>query len=207
GSMSLNSMTAKRKVITNAFSLRAAGRATISMLFPLLAVIPTQAQSAFIRVNQVGYVANAPKRAYLMSSSSEAGAAFSIRNSAGTSVLNGTIGAAVGSWGAFPDVYAIDFDAVATAGTYTIAVSGPVPATSPSFSIDSAVNLYSTPLANSLFFYENERDGANFIATPLRTAAGHVNDQSASVYLTPNMNKNGRFSGTLAPTGAVIDAS
>jgi endoglucanase len=169
--------------------------------------VATQAQSALIRVNQVGYVANAPKRAYLMSSASEAGAAFSIRNSAGTSVLSGTIGSSVGSWGTFPDVYAIDFDSVSTAGVYTIAVTGPVPATSPGFSIDSAVNLYSTPLANSLFFYENERDGANFIASPLRTAAGHLNDQSASVYLTPNMNKNGRFSGTLTPTGAVIDAS
>jgi len=175
--------------------------------FLLLVALPIQAQSAFIRVNQVGYVANAPKRAYLMSSASEAGAAFSIRNSAGTSVLSGTIGSSVGSWGSFPDVYAIDFDSVSTAGAYSIAVTGPVPATSPNFSIDSAANLYSTPLANSLFFYENERDGPNFIATPLRTAAGHLNDQSASVFLTPNMNKNGRFSGTLTPTGAVIDAS
>jgi hypothetical protein len=32
-----------------------------------------------------------------------------------------------------------------------------------------------------LLFYQNERDGPNFIATPLRTAAAHVNDQSAKV--------------------------
>jgi endoglucanase len=179
----------------------------ISHLFLLLVAAPMQAQSAFIRVNQAGYVDNAPKRAYLMSSASEAGATFSVRNSAGTNVLTGTIGSSVGSWGSFPDVYAIDFDSVSAAGVYTIDVSGPVPATSPDFSIDSATNLYSTPLANALFFYENERDGPNFIATPLRTAAGHLNDQSASVYLTPNMNKNGRFSGSLTPTGAVIDAS
>jgi endoglucanase len=142
-----------------------------------------------------------------MSSTAEAGATFSVRNSTGASVLSGTIGGSVGAWGSFPDVYAIDFDSVSVAGAYTIAVSGPVPATSPSFSIDSAVNLYATPLSNALFFYENERDGANFIATPLRTAAGHLNDRSANVYLTPNMNKNGRFSGSLTPTGAVIDAS
>ena len=203
--MSVNSMTTKGT--TNAFRLKAVCRAAISMLFLLLVAVPTQAQSAFIRVNQVGYVANAPKRAYLMSSTSEAGSTFSIRNSSGTIVLSGTIGSSVRSWGSFPDVYAIDFDSVSSAGAYTIDVTGPAPATSPSFSIDSAVNLYSTPLANSLFFYENERDGANFIATPLRTAAGHLNDQSASVYLTPNMNKNGRFSGSLTPTGAVIDAS
>ena len=204
--MSVNMIT-KGKGMASALSLKPVSLSVMSILVLLLAAVPTLAQSAFIRVNQVGYVTNAPKRAYLMSSTSEAGAAFSVRNSAGTSVLNGTIGSSVGSWGSFPDVYAIDFDSVSTAGGYTIVVSGPVPATSPSFSIDSAVNLYAAPLANSLFFYENERDGANFIATPLRTAAGHLNDQSANVYLTPNMNKNGRFSGSLTPTGAVIDAS
>src|SRR5215469_17239754 len=204
--MSVNMIT-KGKGMASALSLKPVSLSVMSILVLLLAAVPTLAQSAFIRVNQVGYVTNAPKRAYLMSSTSEAGAAFSVRNSAGTSVLNGTIGSSVGSWGSFPDVYAIDFDSVSTAGGYTIVVSGPVPATSPGFSIDSAVNLYAAPLANSLFFYENERDGANFIATPLRTAAGHLNDQSANVYLTPNMNKNGRFSGSLTPTGAVIDAS
>jgi endoglucanase len=58
-----------------------------------------------------------------------------------------------------------------------------------------------------LYFYQNERDGANFIGTQLRTAGGHLNDSVASVYLTPNVNKNGRFSGDLSPTGAHIDAS
>jgi len=142
-----------------------------------------------------------------MASASEAGATFSLRNSAGTAVLTGSIGASLGSWGSFPNVYAIDFDSVSIAGTYSIAVSGPIATTSSAFTIDTAANLYTTPLANSLFFYQNERDGPNFIATPLRTAAGHLNDQSAKVYLTPNMNKNGRFPGDLTPTGAVIDAS
>jgi len=42
----------------------------------------------------------------------------------------------------------------------------------------------------------------------MRTAAGHVNDQTASVYLTPNVNKNGRFSGDLTLASATpIDAS
>jgi endoglucanase len=184
-----------------------AGFFIASVLFAVLSASSLQAQSAFVRVNQVGYVANAPKRAYLMASGSEAGATFSVRNSSGTAVLTGSIGASVGAWGSFPDVYTIDFDSVSTAGTYTIAVSGPIAATSPSFSINTAANIYSTPLANSLYFYENERDGPNFIATPLRTAAGHLNDQSAKVYLTPSMNKNGKFSGDLTPTGAVIDAA
>jgi endoglucanase len=96
---------------------------------------------------------------------------------------------------------------VTTSGSYTIAIHGPVAATSPSFAIDLAANLYADPLANSLYFYQNERDGANFISTQLRTAGGHLNDSVASVYLTPKVNKNGRFSGDLSPTGAHIDAS
>jgi endoglucanase len=94
-----------------------------------------------------------------------------------------------------------------TAGTYSIAVTGPVAASSPSFKIDTGANLYGPALANSLFFYQNERDGPNYIASSLRTAPAHVNDQSAKVYLTPNANSSGRFSGDLTPTGATIDAS
>jgi len=168
---------------------------------------PLAAQGAFVRVNQVGYPLNATKRAYLMSSTAETGGTFNVLNSSGTSVYSAAIGAKLGSWGSFANVYALDFDAVTSSGTYTIAVHGPVAATSPSFAIDLAANLYAVPLANSLYFYQNERDGANFIGTPLRTAGGHLNDSVASVYLTPNVNKNGRFSGDLSPTGAHIDAS
>jgi endoglucanase len=150
---------------------------------------------------------NATKRAYLMTSTTETGATFKLTNSSGTSVFNAAIGAKLGSWGSFSNVYALDFDSVTTPGTYTITVTGPAPATSPSFLVDVPAGVYSTPLANSLYFYQNERDGANFIASPLRTAGGHLNDATASVYLTPNVNKNGRFSGDLTPTGAQIDAS
>jgi endoglucanase len=168
---------------------------------------PAMAQSAFVRVNQVGYPVGATKRAYLMASAAETGATFSVVNASGTSVFSGAIGANLGSWGNFPDVYALDFDGVASAGTYTIKVTGPIAANSPSFAIDSAANVYATPLGNSLYYYENERDGANFVSTALRTAAGHLNDSAADVYLTPTVNKNGRFAGSLTATGARIDAS
>jgi endoglucanase len=157
--------------------------------------------AAFVRVNQVGYPATGSKRAYLMASGSEAGATFTVRNSSGSTVFGPTaIVANLGSWSSsYPDVYALDFDTLTTSGTYTISVSGPIAASSPSFSIDTAANLYTNTLGHSLYFYQNERDGQNFIATPLRTAAGHLNDASATVYVTPPMNNNGRFSGSLTP--------
>lgn len=164
------------------------------------------AQSSFVRVHQTGYVANAPKRAYLMSSASSSGASFSVLNSNGSPVFSAAIGSSQGSWGSFTHVYALDFDTVTSPGIYTVSVIGSISSTSPSFPIDTGENLYSTLLENTLYFYENERDGANFITTPLRTAAGHLNDEKAKVYFTPTFNKKDN-AGPLTPTGAVIDAS
>ena len=171
------------------------------LLFTMAISGQVLAQSAFVRVNQVGYVVGASKRAYLMASGAETGATFSIKNSGGSTVFGpASIGANLGTWSnRYPDVYALDFDSFTQAGTYFISVSGPITASSPNFRIDTAVNVYSGALANSLFFYQNERDGPNFVATQLRNAAAHLNDQSAKVYVTPNVNNNGRFSGDLTP--------
>ena len=168
----------------------------------LLLCTMVQAQSAFVRVNQLGYVAGAAKRAYLMASSTETGATFSIRSSSGSVVFGPiAIGANLGSWSnGYPNIYALDFDSfVPAGGTFSISVSGPIAASSPTFKIDTAANVYSSGISNSLYFYQNERDGPNFIASPLRTAAGHLNDQSAKAYVTPSANSSGRFSGDLTP--------
>jgi endoglucanase len=166
----------------------------------------TFAASAYIRVNQVGYSGSGSKRAYLMASGAETGATFAVKNSGGTTVYSASVGSSLGAWGTFTSVYALDFDLVTTAGTYTISVASPIAATSPAFKIDTAANLYATPLANSLFYYETSRDGPNFIANSLRTAAGHLNDQSAKAYFTPTFNKKDN-AGPLTATGAVLDAS
>jgi endoglucanase len=169
------------------------------LLLALAACTSLTAQTAFVRVNQVGYPAGGGKRAYLMTATAETGASFAVINSANQQLFSAAVGARLGAWGTFGNVYALDFDAVTTAGTYTIKVTGPANATSSAFAIDSAANLYATPLANSLYYYENERDGSGFVSTQLRTAAGHLNDQAAKVYQTPTVNKNGRFSGDLTP--------
>ena len=168
------------------------------------------AASAFVRVNQVGYPSTASKRAYLMSSAAETGATFSVRNQAGTAVFTAPIGANLGKWSnSFPNVYALDFNPMPMlqAGIYTISVSGPVPASSPTFRIDTGGAVYSGALANALSFYQTERDGPNYIASALRTAPAHVNDQTALVYETPHVNSSGRFSGDLTQIGGPIDAS
>jgi endoglucanase len=85
-------------------------------------------------------------------------------------------------------------------------VRGPILAWSPPFKVDTPANLYTGALGNSLSFYQNERDGPNYIPSALRTAPGHLDDQHAMTYLTPLVNSNGQFLGDLRPLGLTIDA-
>jgi len=138
------------------------------------------AQSAYVRVNQIGYEAgNQPFRAYLMSTALESGATFSVTNSQGNVVYSAAVGALFGTWSHSKtltyDVYVIDF-AAPRGNTYTISVSGPAAATSPSFPVGTRGELYPGLLLNTLFFYETERDGPNYIPNALRTVPGHLND-------------------------------
>jgi hypothetical protein len=110
------------------------------------------AGTAFVRVNQLGY-SSATKRAYLMASAVETGATFAVKNASGTTVYTAPIGANLGSWSsAYPDVYALDFDTVTTVGGYTITVTGPIAATSPTFRVDSGQNVYAAAMANAVSF-------------------------------------------------------
>src|SRR4051794_17859623 len=170
---------------------------------------PSGGASAFVRVNQVGYPTGASKRAYLMASAGETGATFTVKNSSGATLVSGPIGARLGSWSSgYPNVYAIDFTSLATTGTYTISVSGPIAASSPSFVVTTGPTVYAGALRNALSYYQNSRDGAGYIPSALRTAPGHLNDANAMTYSTPSYNAgSGRFSGDLSPLGVRVDAS
>jgi endoglucanase len=148
------------------------------------------------------------KRAYLMSPTDATGATFSVRDAGGTAVLSGSVPASLGSWsGAYSFVHPIDFDGLAAPGMYSIAVTGAVSASSPSFRVDSGQNVYAGALENALSFYETERDGPNYIPNALRSAPAHTNDQNAMTYIAPKVNSAGRFSGDLQSLGLRIDAS
>ncbi|HTA35453.1 MAG TPA: glycoside hydrolase family 9 protein, partial [Solirubrobacteraceae bacterium] len=165
--------------------------------------------STFVRVDQVGYANASPKRAYVMSHRDESGAPYSlVRASDGATVAQGTLGASLGSWSKrFGHVYAIDFDAAQASGEYTIELGGRAPASSPAFAIAAPASLYAQPLANALSFYEDERDGPEYIPSPLRSAPAHLNDEHAMTYETPAVNDQGEFKGELTSLGQTIDAS
>ncbi len=166
------------------------------------------AVAAVVRVDQVGYAVGSSKRAYLMSPVAEPSATFSVVDPDGTVVDSGMVGTQLGSWSKrYSHVYAIDFDSLTQPGTYSVAVQGAASARSPVFEIADAADLYRQPLANALSFYQNERDGPDFIPSALRSAPGHLNDEHAMTYLTPKTNGQGGFKGDLTPSGTTIDAS
>ncbi len=173
-----------------------------------------EASSAYVRVSQVGYeTERAPFRAYLMSTAPETGATFRVLNSKGGSVYQAGIGPLLGTWSHSKklsyQIYALDFR-TPQSDSYSIVVSGPIPATSPTFPVDSPLTLYPGLLLNTKFFYETERDGPDYIPNALRSAPGHLNDRRAVVYQTPPLDANDLIDTTsrpLTPTGAVIDAA
>ena len=173
----------------------------VAVLFS--ATLPAHAVTGYVRVNQLGYETGTSMRGYLMTTSAVSGVNYAVVNAGGQTVASGSAGAKLGAFGVY-SVYPVDF-LLTTAGTYTVKVSGPVAATSPAFRVDTPVSLYSTPLANSLSFFQVERDGPNFIPSPLRTAAGHLNDATATVYNTPSFDVNDLIIGSLSSTGTTID--
>lgn len=201
--------------LANACSLLRAIAIALAVIVPacLLMVQPLAADastgSAFVRVDQAGYATTASKRAYLMARREEAGARFSVlRLPSGEVAFSGLVAPSTGAWSKrFAHVDVLDFDSLQAPGRYAISVAGRATVSSPAFEISSAAALYAQPLTNALSFYETERDGPDFIRSPLRTAAGHLNDAHASVYETPAVNRDGAFKGDLVPTGETLDAS
>jgi endoglucanase len=152
------------------------------------------AQSAYVRVNQIGYEAGTlPARAYLMSTTTEAGAVFQVVDDGGHVAFRGKVGALLGTWANSKkltyQVYALDFH-VPSGHSYSITVSGPASTSSPRFAVDRPEVLYPGLLVNTLFFYETQRDGPDFIPNELRTAPGHLKDKNAKTYLTPPLDDN-----------------
>ena len=176
--------------------------AVASVSFAVPAAAATTAQ---IRVDQVGYATGEAKAAYLMGTTSNAGASFSVVDSAGKSVLTGKVGASTGKWStAYSAVYPIDISAVKTAGSYQIKVGSTV---SPKFRVDSSANLFSPVADDVVKFFQVQRDGADVIPGVLNRKPSHLTDKTASVYAVPTFTGDDTITSKMSKTGAKIDAS
>ncbi len=193
---------------------------------------PAAAPAAAIRVDQVGYPSGAAKLAEIMTKAKPHGGLpggglpgaglpgaglpggglhwVVVRAGSCTVAASGVARQDLGSWSKrYGWVWAARFTRVQAPGRYRVGILGDASAASPWFMIGPAAQLYARPLANALYFYENERDGPDFIHTPLRNAPGHLNDLSAMTYRSPPVDGDGDFKGSLAryATGVRINAS
>jgi len=181
---------------------------TLVASVPVAASVTSGPAAPFIRVDQTGYPSSGPKVAYLMSESDLGRASFSVRDAANNPVYGGVVGSSAGPWNrTYRFVYPMPFSPVAGVGTYRIVVSAPVAVASPPFTIASPSTLWSGALANARSFYQNERDGPEYVPSTLRTAPAHLDDGHAMTYATPKVDANGNFTGDLSSLGATIDAS
>jgi len=185
-------------------------RVVVAVLLVVLAAAAHAAAlpRALVRVNQVGWTPGASKRAVLMARTSAAGAPFRVVDGGGATVLAGVVPASVGKWSAaFKAVHVLDLSALATPGTYTVAVDGAVPATSPPFRIASGGALYGPLLANVRRWFLLQRDGADVDPSVLGRQPSHLADQQATAYTTPSFTASGALQGGLTAVGGPLDVS
>jgi endoglucanase len=173
---------------------------------------PAGAPAAAIRVDQVGYPSGAAKLAEIMTKARPSGDLHWVVVRAGTCTVaaSGVAHQNLGAWSKrYGWVWAARFTGVRAPGQYRAGILGDASAASPWFTIGPAAQLYARPLANALSFFQNERDGPDFIHTALRSAPAHLNDASAMTYRTPPVDSNGNFKGSLATyaTGVRINAT
>ena len=161
-------------------------------------------QTGYIRTNQVGYELGETARAFLITPQPATGAMFKVKDRAGQVVLRGSVGSPAGPWGAFV-VTPLALTGLG-AGRYEVSVMD-VDAQPGRVIVDTPEALYAAPVANALAFFQTERDGPDYVPSALRTAPGHLNDKTASVFQTPELTSKDKIIGKLKPTGEVIDAS
>jgi endoglucanase len=124
-------------------------------------VAATSPQRVYVRVNQVGYLPDAPKAAVVCALDSVTVTSFELRNLAGRRVFASTRVAAGDSWGACTRAYRLDFSAFRSEGRYQVAaiLEGGDIALSPPIRIDR--NAYAGAADTLLYYMRQQRSGFN----------------------------------------------
>ena len=162
-----------------------------------------------MRVNQVGYVADQPKHAIVLSSEPLSGTFSLVDSTTGLAVFTAAIpDANQGPWNlAYPNTYKIDFSSVSTPATYFIQLTGRANVVSPIFRVGSPANLYASGIAHVLFYFQAQRDGPDVIPSVLSRQPSHLADEMASVYPRPDYTANGFLTSPLKAVAGPIDVS
>jgi Glycosyl hydrolase family 9/Cellulase N-terminal ig-like domain len=169
----------------------------------------TATVQGFVRVDQLGYARSERKIAYLLAPQEAPAIAFRVVDDHGVVVFHGHAGASRGAWNAgFRSTQPLRFSGLRTAGTYHIEVRGAVRADSPDFQIGTRAALFDPRVADTVAFFQVQRDGSDVIAGPLDRQPAHLNDASASVYAWPTYKNKGSdviVGSDLTPLDASVD--
>jgi hypothetical protein len=175
-----------------------------TVLFALLAgglgCVHRAPLQAFLRVDQVGFLPNETKIAYLLSPRDATGARVVAVDAGGHEVWSGTVSPTRGAWnGRYRFVQPIDLTRLTQAGAYRLRVDMPVAAESPPFQVAEAPALLSPLAANAVQYFRNHRDGTD------QPIPSHLSDQRAVVYNAPVVAASGDAVGPLVAAGGPID--
>ena len=141
---------------------------------------------AHVRVDQLGYAPGERKVAYLLANRLLPGATFRIVDSGGATVFSSRAGASRGRWNKrFPDVQPLNFTGLNLPGTYRVVVDGAGGVVSPRFRVASSAALYGPRVADTVHFFQVQRDGADVIPGNLDRQPSHLNDTNARLYAWP----------------------
>lgn len=171
-------MMAVRRVMAVTAALLAAAAVAVCQAAP---ASPALARGSILRVDQVGYLPQAPKRGLLMTAGDARGLGFSVTSPAGATVLTGRIGSASRAWGRrWRHVYPLDFNALRAPSVYVLRVGA---LRSAPFRVDTGAALFAPLAGNAVAFLARQRDGAALDGRP----PPHRNDRHALVYRTPRL--------------------
>ncbi|MFI8825490.1 glycoside hydrolase family 9 protein [Streptomyces sp. NPDC053431] len=141
---------------------------------PAGASVPTTAAATTaVRVNQVGYLPDGPKRATVVSTATQA-LTWQLRNAAGTVVASGSTVPRGADTPSGQSVQVADFSSYRSTGSgYVLAVDG-----SDSAPFDIRADLYDTLRADSMAFFHHQRSGiavdASLVGSAYARPAGHL---------------------------------
>ena len=143
------------------------------VLFAGMPVSSPAPDSAFVRVNQLGYLPDAPKVAVVCALRDFALGRFSLTDGAGRTVFSAETKPA-GAFGPCAATYRLDFSAVTKTGDYTIAAPGAAGAKARIRS-----DAYAAAADTLLYYMREQRSGYNpFFRTVLHKRDGLVVDDS-----------------------------
>ncbi len=144
-----------------------------------------------IRVDQLGYAPAEAKVAYVLAPRALRGARFTVTGRGGPHVLRGRVLASRGRWNQrFRAVQPLNLSTLQVPGRYRVRVGR---ASSPAFRIAAPADLFGPRVAESVAFFQAQRDGPDVIPGPL-----HRQLDDGSMLLQVGIgsgNKAGTFNG------------